>query len=212
VSAGQRGGRRPRQGSGQPGTTQPGTRRPGADPVRRTAWDVLSAVTTRDAYANLLLAASLRERGLHGQDAALATELVYGTLRSRSCYDAVIAICADRPLGQIDQPVLDVLRLGTHQLLGMRIKPHAAVATTVDLAVDVAGRRPAGFVNAVLRRVALRDLESWIEVAAPDRTADLVGHLAVRYSHPRWIVTALADALGESAAVRPAAGRGNAAR
>ncbi len=202
VSAGRRGGRRPGQGSGQPGT-----RRPGADPVRRTAWDVLSAVTTRDAYANLLLAASLRERGLHGQDAALATELVYGTLRSRSCYDAVIAICADRPLGQIDPPVLDVLRLGTHQLLGMRIKPHAAVATTVDLAVDVAGRWPAGFVNAVLRRVALRDLESWIEVAAPDRAADLAGHLAVRYSHPRWIVTALADALGESAAVRSAAGR-----
>jgi 16S rRNA (cytosine967-C5)-methyltransferase len=164
---------------------------------------VLLAVTTRDAYANLLLAASLRERGLHGQDAALATELVYGTLRNRSCYDAVIALCADRPLTRIDAPVLDVLRLGAHQLLGMRIKPHAAVATTVDLAVEVAGRRSAGFVNAVLRRVALRDLESWIAVAAPDRAADLAGHLAVRYSHPRWIVTALADALGEPAVGGP---------
>ena len=96
--------------------------------------------------------------------------------------------------------MLDVLRLGAHQLLGMRIKPHAAVATTVDLAVDVAGRRPAGFVNAVLRRVALRDLESWIAVAAPDRDADLTGHLSVRYSHPRWIVAAFADALGEPSA------------
>jgi 16S rRNA (cytosine967-C5)-methyltransferase len=201
VSAGQRGGRRPRPGSGQHRT-----RRPGADPVRRTAWDVLLAVTTRDAYANLLLAAALRERGLHGQDAALATELVYGTLRNRSCYDAIIALCADRPLKQIDPPVLDVLRLGAHQLLGMRIKPHAAVATTVDLAVEVAGRRPAGFVNAVLRRAALRDLESWIAVAAPDRAADLAGHLAVRYSHPRWIVTALADALGEPAAGGPGPG------
>jgi len=201
VSTGQRGGRRPR-----PGSDQRGTRRPGADPVRRTAWDVLAAVTTRDAYANLLLAAALRERGLHGQDAALATELVYGTLRNRSCYDAVIAICADRPLSQIDPPVLDVLRLGTHQLLGMRIKAHAAVATTVDLAVEVAGRRPAGFVNAVLRRVALRELESWIAVAAPDRAADLNGHLAVRYSHPRWIVTALADALGEQGSGEPASG------
>ena len=203
VSAGQRGGRRPR-----PGSSRGGTRRPGSDPVRRTAWDVLLAVTTRDAYANLLLAASLRERGLHGQDAALATELVYGTLRSRSCYDAVIAMCADRPLDQIDPPVLEVLRLGTHQLLGMRIKAHAAVATTVDLAVEVAGRRPAGFVNAVLRRVALRDLESWIAVAAPDRTADLAGHLAVRYSHPRWIVTGLADALGEPVAGEDGLGGG----
>ena len=65
---------------------------------------MLSAVTARDAYANLLLAASLRERGLHGQDAALATELVYGTLRSRACYDAVIAMCADRPLARSTRP------------------------------------------------------------------------------------------------------------
>jgi 16S rRNA (cytosine967-C5)-methyltransferase len=168
-----------------------------ADPARRTAHDVLTAVSTRDAYANLSLAASLREAGLGGQDAALATELVYGTLRHRGCYDAIIGTCADRDLGRIDPGVLEALRIGAHQLLGMRIKPHAAVATAVDLAVDVAGRRPAGFVNAVLRRIAPRDLESWLAIAAPDRAADPVGHLAVRYSHPRWIVTAIAQALGE---------------
>ncbi len=158
-------------------------------------------MTSRDAYANLLLAASLRERGLSGPGAALATELVYGTLRNRSCYDAIIAACADRDLAKIDPPVLETLRLGTHQLLGMRIKPHAAVATTVDLAVELAGRRPSGFVNAVLRRIAPRDLEAWIALVAPDRAADPAGHLAVRYSHPRWIVTALAEALGEEAAI-----------
>jgi 16S rRNA (cytosine967-C5)-methyltransferase len=168
-----------------------------ADRARRAAFDVLVAVTSRDAYANLLLAAALRERGLRATDAALATELVYGTLRNRSCYDAVIGTCADRELSRIDSPLLEVLRLGAHQLLGMRIASHAAVATSVDLAVEVAGRRPSGFVNAVLRRVALRDLESWIAVVAPDRSADPAGHLAVRYSHPRWIVSALAEALGE---------------
>ncbi|HLQ56961.1 MAG TPA: transcription antitermination factor NusB [Streptosporangiaceae bacterium] len=168
-----------------------------ADQARRAAFDVLAAVTSRDAYANLLLAAALRQRGLRGTDAALATELVYGTLRNRSCYDAVIGICADRELARIDPPVLEALRLGAHQLLGMRIPPHAAVATSVNLAVEVAGRRPSGFVNAVLRRVALRDMESWIALVAPDRSADPAGHLSVRYSHPRWIVTALAEALGE---------------
>jgi 16S rRNA (cytosine967-C5)-methyltransferase len=163
---------------------------------------VLAAVSERDAYANLLLASALRDRGLRGQDAALATELAYGTLRNRACYDAIIGMCADRDLGKIDTPVLDVLRMGAHQLLGMRIKAHAAVATTVDLAIAVAGRRPAGFVNAVLRRIAQRDLESWLGVVAPDRACDPVGHLSVRYSHPRWIVTAFADALGESADLR----------
>jgi 16S rRNA (cytosine967-C5)-methyltransferase len=164
---------------------------------------VLLAVSSNDAYANLLLSASLRERGLRGQDAALATELVYGTLRNRSCYDAIIGVCADRDIDEIDPPVLAVLRLGTHQLLGMRIKAHAAVATAVDLVVAISGRRPAGFVNAVLRRIATRELESWIGVVAPDRATDLIGHLVTRYSHPRWIVAALADALGESVPEMP---------
>src|SRR5215467_15580054 len=176
---------------GRPGpgrNPRPGASRSGPEAARRMACDVLLATSGRDAYANLLLAAALRERGLRGQDAALATELVYGTLRNRSCYDAIIEVCADRALDRIDPPLLEVLRLGAHQLLGMHVAPHAAVATSVDLAVDVRGRRPSGFVNAVLRRVALHDQESWIAVVAPDRSADPAGHLAVRYSHPRWIV------------------------
>ena len=129
------------------------------DRVRLTAYSVLSAVSSRDAYANLLLTSALRDADLHGKDAALVTELVYGTLRNRGCYDAIISLCADRPLGQIDPAVLDALRLGAHQLLGMRIKSHAAVATTVDLVIEVVGRRPSGFANAVLRRIAPRDLD-----------------------------------------------------
>jgi 16S rRNA (cytosine967-C5)-methyltransferase len=157
----------------------------------------LRAVSERDAYANLLLPALLRERGLSGRDAALATELAYGTLRGQGSYDAIIAVCSDRDLDRLDPPLREVLRLGAHQLLATRIAAHAAVATSVDLAKDVAGPRPAGFVNAVLRRVATRDLGSWLEIAAPRRADDLVGHLAVRYSHPRWIVRALAEALGD---------------
>src|SRR5690349_7145966 len=177
-----------------------GAQHSGSAQARRTAHAVLVAVSDRDAYANLLLASALRERRLGGQDAALATELVYGTLRNRGCYDAIIAMCADRDLTRIDPPVLEVLRMGAHQLLGMRTKAHAAVATTVDLAIAVAGRRPAGFVNAVLRRIAPRDLASWVELVAPDQAADPLGYLAVRYSHPRWIVSGFADALGEQAA------------
>ncbi len=64
----------------------------------------------------------------------------------------------------------------------------------------------------MLRRIAQRDLESWLGLAAPDRAADPVGHLSVRYSHPRWIVTAFAEALGEAwPAPDGAAGAGRAA-
>jgi 16S rRNA (cytosine967-C5)-methyltransferase len=157
---------------------------------------VLAAVDERDAYANLLLPALLRERGIEGRDAALATELTYGTLRGRQTYDAILDLCSDRPARDIDPPVREVLRLGAHQLLATRVASHAAVATSVDLAKDVVGMRPAGFVNAVLRRVSTRDLDGWLALITPDRSADPVGYLAAAHSYPRWIVTAFRDALG----------------
>ena len=174
------------------------TTRSHADPARRAAYDVLRAVADRDAYANLLLPALLTERGLTGRDAAFATELTYGTLRGRGTYDAILAACSDRD--QLDPPVRDVLRLGAHQLLATRVSRHAAVATSVDLAKDVCGPRPSGFVNAVLRRVATRDLDAWLAIIVPDPTQDPSGYLAVRHSYPRWIVDAFRDALGEAGA------------
>jgi len=178
----------------QAGAARAGRRR--ADPARRAAYDVLRAVADRDAYANLLLPALLTERGLTGRDAAFATELTYGTLRGRGTYDAIVAACSDRD--QLDPTVRDVLRLGAHQLLATRVGPHAAVATSVDLAKDVCGPRPSGFVNAVLRRVATRDLDGWTEIVAPSRDRDPYGYLVVRHSYPRWIVEAFADALGQA--------------
>jgi len=185
------------------------TRRPGnaaaarprragrADPVRRAVCDVLLAVATRGAYANLLLPSVLRDRQLSGRDAALATELCYGTLRGQGSYDAILNACSDRRVDRMDPPVREVLRLGVHQLLGTRIAAHAAVATSVDLAKDVAGSRTAGFVNAVLRRVSTRDLEAWVTAVAPDRRADPAGYLAVRHSYPGWIVAAFGEALAD---------------
>jgi 16S rRNA (cytosine967-C5)-methyltransferase len=172
--------------------------RPRTDPPRRAAYDVLRAVVDRDAYANLLLPALLKERGLTGRDAAFATELTYGTLRGRGTYDAILAACSDRD--ELDPPVRDVLRLGAHQLLATRVGQHAAVATSVDLVKDVCGPRPSGFVNAVLRRVATRDLDAWIGIVAPDRSRDASGYLAARHSYPRWIVDAFRDALGTASA------------
>ena len=174
--------------------------RPATDPARRVALDTLLAVDGRDAYANLLLPQLIRQRGLAGRDAALATELCYGTLRGQGTYDAILGVCSDREVGGLDPAVRAALRLGTHQLLATRVQPHAAVATSVDLVKAAAGQRPAGFVNAVLRRVASRDLRAWLEIAAPPADRDLPGALAVRYSHPRWVVEAFAAALGETAA------------
>ncbi|MBJ7907556.1 RsmB/NOP family class I SAM-dependent RNA methyltransferase [Streptomyces sp. DSM 110735] len=175
-------------------------RRPQKDPVRILAFDALRAVDERDAYANLVLPPLLRKARENGdfdaRDAALATELVYGTLRRQGTYDAIIAACVDRPLREVDPPVLDVLSLGTHQLLGTRIPTHAAVSASVELARVVLGDGRAKFVNAVLRKVARDDLDGWLEKVAPPYDEDPEDHLAVVHSHPRWVVSALWDSLG----------------
>ncbi|GIH97155.1 rRNA cytosine-C5-methyltransferase [Planobispora siamensis] len=150
----------------------------------------------RDAYANLLMPVLLRERGLSGRDAGLATELAYGTLRGLGTYDEIVAACSDRAPEDLDPPLLDAIRLGVHQLLKTRVPPHAAVGTTVDLVRLRVGVGPSKYANAVLRKVATRSLEQWIPIVAPDPADDPIGHLAVAHSHPRWIVTALRDAVG----------------
>src|SRR5947208_2700616 len=128
-------------------------RPPRRDPARTLAFDVLRAVDERDAYANLVLPALLREAESRGEldrrDAAFATELVYGTLRHQGTYDAVLAACVDRPLREVDPEVRDVLSLGAHQLLSTRIPAHAAVSATVELARCVVGDGRSRFVNAV---------------------------------------------------------------
>ena len=163
------------------------------DAPRAAAYDVLKAVRVDDAYTNLVLPHVLRAAGLSGRDAAFATELASGTIRRQGTYDAILAACVDRPLAKVEAKVLDALRLGAHQLLGMRVPTHAAISTTVDLVRAKVGQGPAGFTNAVLRRVAEVPYDGWLRRIAPD---DEVGRLSVWHSHPRWVVEELARALG----------------
>src|SRR3954470_11734001 len=173
-------------------------RRKPLDPARQAAFDVLRAVSENDAYANLVLPSLLRERGISGRDAAFATELAYGTLRMLGTYDEVLGACSARPVDELDAPLRASLRIGVHQLLGMRVPSHAAVTTTVDLARATAGHRVAGYANAVMRKVATRDKEEWLTALAPAYADDPIGNLAVVHGHPRWIVEVYYEALGNN--------------
>jgi len=191
--------RRPaRPDSRRPAPRKDGPRKPPSiDPARQAAYDVLRAVRERDAYANLVLPDLLRERRITGRDAALATELGYGTARAQGLLDAIIDACVDRGASSVDGLVLDALRLGAYQLLRTRIPQHAAVTSTVDLARDAAGSYVAGFVNAVLRRVSEKDEAAWVEQLAPSIDEDPIGHHALRTAHPRWVARSFAEALGD---------------
>ena len=145
------------------------------------------------AYANLELPKALRRARLSGRDAGFATELTYGTLRMQGLYDAIIAEAAQRPVSKLDGGVLDVLRMGAHQVLGMRVPEHAAADQSVALARSVAGQGAAGLVNAVMRRIGERSREEWLEAVVP--TEPVVERLSVAQSHPVWVVKALRQAL-----------------
>lgn len=180
--------------SGGPRSAQrPSERRRSADPARQVAYEVMRAISG-GAYANLELPRALRRARLRGRDAAFVTALVYGATRLRGRYDPIIAKCAGRELADIDPAALDVLRLGAHQLLGMRVSPHAAVGETVSLARGELGSGTGGFVNAVLRRISEKDPQQWHDIIVRDLTDD-VDRLAYEHSHPAWIVRAMRAAL-----------------
>jgi len=150
---------------------------------------VLERVRTRDAFANLLLPAAIRDAGLPPLDAALATELTYGTLRRLGTLDWVISLYARRGLTELEPAVLDALRLGVYQLLYTDVPAYAAVSETVAV---VRGQGAQGFVNAILRRLsAAREDLPW-----PTREGDIGSFLEIVCSHPGWMVREWLDLMG----------------
>jgi 16S rRNA (cytosine967-C5)-methyltransferase len=125
--------------------------------------------------------------GLPDADRRLAHELAAGTIRAAGVLDTAIAPYVRQGWERVPTSIRNVLRLGAYQLTALdRIPPHAAVATTVSLAREVAGDRTAGFVNAVLRRVAEE---------APRVVPG-------RASHPGWLVSRWTARFGPEGAAK----------
>ena len=161
---------------------------------RSVALDLLNKVTFEDSYANLVMPNLLEEAKLNNRDSALAQELAFSTIRWQLTYDFILGQVSSRPVNEIDAIVLNALRLGCHQLLKMRIPPHAAINETVNLIRAVAGEKTVGFSNGVLRRVSEKSFDEWIDIAE-DKAKSKTEFLSIQYSHPEWIVRALTQSL-----------------
>lgn len=111
-------------------------------------------------------------------DRGLAQELALGVCRYHELLEAsVLRFCQKKP----SREVLVMLQLGAYQLFMLsRIPDHAVVHTMVALARKRQSKQVGGFVNSILRKLQQEGL-----VSAPGNKAR---DLAVRYSHPLWLV------------------------
>ena len=121
---------------------------------------------------------------LDARDRRWTQELVYGMLRRRSIIDAHLDARVRGGLARLDPDLIDLLRLGVDQLLYMGSVPaYAAIAQTVELAKQRHGLGASKLANAVLRR-----LERERDSLALPHVLDPIDALALRHSHPRWLV------------------------
>ena len=172
---------------------------PHPDGPRLLAYDILHEVNRNGGYSNLLLPKSLAQSSLDERDRGFATELVYGTLRMQGRHDWILSQVSDRPWNEVDPSLVDVARLGAHQLFEMRVPTHAAVSATVELGRKVLGESKASFLNAILRKVSQKSLDEYVSDIA--LIEDDFERLEILHSHPQWIISAYMDQLRNIAEV-----------
>ena len=157
---------------------------------RMVAVDLLTRVADSDSYINLLLPSFLTRANVPDSDRGLIQELSYGSLRWQLQYDSFIDHFTT---GKVLSPKLRiVLRVGMHQLFRMRIPAHAAIHETVEL-VKSFEKSAAGLANAVLRNADRAGFETLLEECCQSKRPEEI--LAIRFSHPTWVIAALRSAL-----------------
>ena len=165
--------------------------------AREAALRALAAWRRDKAWPELALGGIIERFGLPARDAALATRILGGVLQNMALCDHYITHFSSVEQKKIEPRILDVLRISVYQLLFLdKVPPSAAVNEGVALAKKSANPRAAGFVNAVLRKIA----QAAKDGALPDVEGDIVQRLATRYSHPAWLVRELCGILGPDSA------------
>ncbi|GAB6181070.1 16S rRNA (cytosine(967)-C(5))-methyltransferase RsmB [Desulfotomaculum defluvii] len=153
--------------------------------AREIALLVSKAVEDEGAYANLALNKLLEKYQPGKLDRAFATEIVYGVLRNLNTIDWVLAHYLKQPLASQTIYIRNILRIGTYQIMFMpRVPDSAACNESVNLAKKYGHAGAAKFVNGVLRNVARQQQN----LKYPDHEESPVDYIALKYSHPTWLV------------------------
>lgn len=163
-------------------------------PIRKYALEILFEVNYENARANELINQTIKKHDLMGQDRSFLTEIVYGTIRWQANLDWIVAqFITPAKLRKMQPEILEILRLGIYQLLHLKgIADYAAVNESVGLAKIYGNQGASGLVNAILRNI-IRNAD---KIPYPDIKKNPAKYIAVRYSHPEWMVQRWVDRYG----------------
>ena len=164
---------------------------------RSAAVDALVRIENR-VFINKALDDVLSEYELSDLNRGLATEIVYGTVRMQKTIDYILDMISSIKTCDLNQQVRSILRAGAYQILYLdRVPVSAAVNEAVKLAP--AGKlKIRGYINAVLRNLARKHSS----ISFPDLESDPVSHIAVKHSHPEWLVARWLARYGPEATIK----------
>ncbi|MDQ0253773.1 16S rRNA (cytosine967-C5)-methyltransferase [Evansella vedderi] len=159
--------------------------------VRESALEVLLKIEKNQAYSHLLLNETIKKAKLNPKDVPLLTEVVYGTIQFQKTIDYYLTPFSKRPLHKLEKWVLILLRLTLYQMVYLdRIPDHAAINEAVQIAKKRGHQGIAGMVNGILRSIQRGELPN------PEAIEDPMEQLAVKTSHPVWLISRWSNQYG----------------
>ena len=163
------------------------------DRARELALKVLYDIDTKGAYSHIALDSTLKRArsypggfNINERDVGFISELVYGTVSWRLTIDEIIKKYTKIKIKKISPWILNILRMSIYQILFLtKVPKSAAVNEGVNLAKRYGHKASSNFVNAVLRKVKMKDYEEFFAIN------DEVERIAKTTSMPVWLVEEL---------------------
>jgi 16S rRNA (cytosine967-C5)-methyltransferase len=160
---------------------------------RICAYDALSKVNKRDAFARDVIEKSINKAKLAEADRAFATRLVLGCVQMQGTLDYVINRALKSPK-DVRPNVRDALRISTYEIIFLDKSPHAAVNEGVELVRSVEPKA-AGLANATLRKVV--GMKPEFPFGDPECDIDAFARGA---GYPPWLAKLFVANMGSAAA------------
>ena len=158
------------------------------DKAREIALKALYKIDKEQAYSNIVLNDEIKQNRnkINDKDIGLISEIVYGVTTWKLTIDEIIKKYSKIRLKKISPWILNILRMGTYQIIFLdKIPKSAAVNESVNLAKRYGHASSSNFTNAILRKIEKEDYEEFFQIK------DDVERISKTTSMPVWIIEEL---------------------